>query len=226
MLQLAQNVLNTQEEKNVQVEIINWSKGIGGYVYYFENTIEAHEKLTELITKYPNDEIGVSHFSVFGYELPFTEENIEFVENADDSELEFIIEALKNGYATHQENLSEVMDYLENNHCYYVISGENNYKAEHAFIDYIEETGGVEYIKNKEYYFDYEAFKRDCELEGDEEIAEMSMDDFEWFCDDCGILENSELVERYFDFEKLMFAFECDGMTTIELSNGDYVFMF
>lgn len=206
------------DEKNIQVEFIDYTRD---RVYYYEDATIAQLKLEMLQEKYPENEIGISHFSVYGLEIPFTNENIDFIEKTSSEELELIVKIMEME-CSHLDSLVDVELYIENSLCYYVISGENS--ELHAFMEYIEQLGGVEFIQNKEYYFDYEAFKRDCELEGDEEISEMSQDEFEEFCEDCCLLTN-ELVERYFDFEKLYRDYSLSGMTTIELSNGDYVFV-
>lgn len=218
-IMLNNQVEKIQEEKNVQVEIIDYTRD---YVYYYECVTTARIELEKLCSKYPNNEIGVSYFTVYGVDIEWNEENIDFVEKSSPLELEAIVKILEHGY-TNNKSLVDVALYMENSLCYSLISGEEN--KLNAFMELVDELGGVEFVQDKEYYVDMEYLKRDYELSGDEMVQDMSQDEFEEFVYDCDLL-NNDTIETYFDYEKYMRDFELSGSSIIELENKNFLFIF
>ena len=200
---------------NLTIELFNNTNG--EYSYYFE--LDEIVKVTDMIEK-SQDEIFVNELSINDVEIPATEENLEFLSNHDEFEIEAVVTFME--YETsNMTDLYDVKDYMENR---VGVSFHEGYNELDAFENYMEELGGVEFVENKEWYFDYEKFKRDCDLSGDEYTQNMDIDEFIEFCEEVGVLDDKEKLDYYFDYEKFMRDCRYNGMGVYELSNC--VFMF
>ena len=200
---------------NLTIELFNNTNG--EYSYYFE--LDEIVKVTDMIEK-SQDEIFVNELSINDVEIPATEENLEFLSNHDEFEIEAVVTFME--YETsNMTDLYDVKDYMENR---VGVSFHEGYNELDAFENYMDELGGVEFVENKEWYFDYEQFKRDCDLSGDEYTQNMDIDEFIEFCEEVGVLDDKEKLDYYFDYEKFMRDCRYNGMGVYELSNC--VFMF
>lgn len=200
---------------NLQLEVTNYTCDMV-YCYEFEDMVKG----IMMIEENPTDEIGVSYLSVEGTKIVPTEENLEFLMNHDEFEIESVVKFME--YETSNvTDLYEVKDYMENR---VGVSFHSGYNELDAFENYMEELGGVEFVENKEWYFDYEKFKRDCDLSGDEYTQNMDIDEFIEFCEEIGVLEDKEKLDYYFDYEKFMRDCQYEGLGIYELSNGMYMF--
>ena len=200
---------------NLTIELFNNTNGEYSYFFGLDEIIKA----TDMIEK-SQDEIFVNELSINDVEIPATEENLEFLSNHDEFEIEAVVTFME--YETsNMTDLYDVKDYMENS---VGVSFHEGYNELDAFENYMDELGGVEFVENKEWYFDYEKFKRDCDLSGDEYTQNMDIDEFIEFCDEIGILEDKEKLDYYFDYEKFMRDCRYNGMGVYELSNC--VFMF
>ena len=200
---------------NLTIELFNDTNGKYSYFFGLDEIVKA----TDMIEK-SQDEIFISELSINDVEIPATKENLEFLSNHDEFEIEAVIKFMEYELSNETE-LYDVKDYMENRVC---VSFHEGYNELDAFENYMDELGGVEFVENKEWYFDYEKFKRDCDLSGDEYTQNMDIDEFIEFCDEIGILEDKEKLDYYFDYEKFMRDCRYNGMGVYELSNC--VFMF
>ena len=200
---------------NLTIELLNEKNG--EYLYFFE--LEDIAKIDDMFKENPFDYV-ITEIMVNGVEIKRTEENIEFLANHDEFEIESVVKFME--YETSNlTDLYDVQDYMENR---VSVSFHSGYNELDAFENYMEELGGVEFVENKEWYFDYEKFKRDCDLSGDEYTQNMDIDEFIEFCEEVGVLDDKEKLEWYFDYEKFMRDCRYNGMGIYELSNC--VFMF
>lgn len=150
------------EQIKLQVEIINYTTD---YVWYFEDLNEAVDTLENLRAENPSHEIGVSHFSVCGVDVPFNDENIEFVEKMDAEEIVATMAYYENIYC-HEPNVSlyDVKNDMEN---YAVVSFYYGDSDVEAFEEYVEELGLLcDVPENIRYYINYEKMLRDYTFEG------------------------------------------------------------
>ena len=200
---------------NLTIELFNNTNGEYSYFFGLDEIIKA----TDMIEK-SQDEIFVNELSINDVEIPATEENLEFLSNHDEFEIEAVVTFME--YETsNMTDLYDVKDYMENS---VGVSFHEGYNELDAFENYMDELGGVEFVENKEWYFDYEKFKRDCDLSGDEYTQNMDIDEFIEFCEEVGVLDDKEKLDYYFDYEKFMRDCRYNGMGVYELSNC--VFMF
>ena len=200
---------------NLTIELLNDKNG--EYLYFFE--LEDIAKIDGMFEENPFDYV-ITEIMVNGVEIKRTEENIEFLANHDEFEIESVVKFME--YETSNlTDLYDVQDYMENRA---IVSFHSGYNELDAFENYMEELGGVEFVENKEWYFDYEKFKRDCDLSGDEYTQNMDIDEFIEFCEEVGVLDDKEKLDYYFDYEKFMRDCRYNGMGIYELSNC--VFMF
>lgn len=200
---------------NLTIELFNDTNGKYSYFFGLDEIVKA----TDMIEK-SQDEIFISELSINGVEIPATKENLEFLTNHDEFEIEAVVKFMEYELSS-ETNLYNVQDYMENRVC---VSFYEGYSELDAFENYMEELGGVKFVENKDWYFDYESFKRDCDLSGDEYTQNMDIDEFIEFCDEIGILEDKEKLEYYFDYGKFMRDCQYEGLGIYELSNGMYMF--
>jgi hypothetical protein len=147
--------------KMIEIEIVDYTNN---RVYYFEDVCEGEEKLKELLSIYEAHEIGVSHFSVFGAEIPFSRDNIDFIKDNDAETLEALITFYEFEFGiTPNVSLETVAERMEDDSISYFIA--NNEKD--AFIEFYNEMGLFEKIPpiliN---YIDWEKLLRDYKLNG------------------------------------------------------------
>lgn len=201
---------------NLILELTNLTDGHVSYYFELEDVVKAHMAIYDN----PQDDFAITELSILGMKILPTEENLDFLMCHDEFEIESIVTFMH--YETSNlTDLYDVKEYMENSAC---VSFYEGYTEIEAFENFVEETGGIEFVKNKEWYFDYESFKRDCDLSGDEYTQNMDIDEFIEFCEEVGILEDKEKLEWYFDYEKFMRDCRYNGMGVYELSNC--VFMF
>ena len=172
--------MNKFEKINLQVEIINYTTD---YVYYYEDLHDAIDSLGNMQANKPNDEIGVSYFSIEGIDVPFTEENIEFIEHHDADEIIALMAYYENCHGiTRNVDLYDILDEMENRA---VVTFHYGTSELDAFMNYCDEI--------------------------------------------CLLCDMPEHLQYYFDYEKLLRDYKCDGMTIIELpcnESSDRKYMF
>ena len=201
---------------NLILELTNLTDGHVSYYFELDDVVKAHM----MIHDNPQDDFAITELSILGMKILPTEENLDFLMCHDKFEVESVVTFME--YETsNMTDLYDVKDYMENR---VGVSFHEGYNELDAFENYMEELGGVEFVENKEWYFDYEKFKRDCDLSGDEYTQNMDIDEFIEFCEEIGILEDREKLDYYFDYEKFMRDCRYNGMGVYELSNC--VFMF
>lgn len=144
------------------MEIINYTTD---EVYYFERWSEIEGKLEELQATHPTHEIGVSHFTIFGVEIPYTKENVEFINSHDGEEIEAVITYYTNEYGVvPMVELQDVADYMENRACVTYYLGDDEIEA---FENYCDELGMFKDVpEHVTRYIDYEKMLRDYKFDG------------------------------------------------------------
>ena len=154
--------MNKFEKINLQVEIINYTTD---RVYYYEDLYDAIDTLGNLQDKNPSHEIGVSHFSIYGANLPFNDENVEFVEKTDADEIVATVVYYENIYVQEPNvSLYDVKRDMENYASVGFYYGDN--EAE-AFEEYANELGLLYDVpEHVLYYINYEKMLRDYTYEG------------------------------------------------------------
>ena len=122
-------------ETFIEIEIVDYTDN---RVYYFENVCKGEEKLKDLQSTYDAHEIGVSHFSVFGAEIPFSKDNIEFIKENDAETLEAVITFYEFEFGiTPNVSLKTVAECMgEANISYFIADNEKD-----AFIEFYNEKG-------------------------------------------------------------------------------------
>ena len=153
----------TKFNLNIQLEVINYTED---RVFWFEDLnglSEGTEFLEQLREEKPEDEIGVSHFTVNGVEIPFNEENVEYLLNEDDAEIAQVMTLLNYGYGD-ASDLSDVIREVEKRNCTTIFYADTK---EDAFMDYYEEIGMMSEIPEQIVsYIDWEKLCRDFEFSG------------------------------------------------------------
>ena len=153
----------TKFNLNIQLEVINYTED---RVFWFEDLnglTEGTEFLEQLREQKPEDEIGVSHFTVNGVEIPFNEENVEYLLNEDDAEIAQVMTLLNYGYGD-ASDLSDVIRDVEYKHFISVLYADNE---EDAFMEYYEEIGLMPEIPERIVgYIDWEKLCRDFTFDG------------------------------------------------------------
>ena len=147
--------------KNIEVEITDYTNN---RVYYFENVYKGEEKLKELQSTYEAHKIGVSHFSLFGAQIPFNESNVGFVKENDAKTLEAVVTFYEFEYGiTPNISLEAVADRMESaNISYFVADNEVD-----AFIEFYKEKGLLEEIPSDLIsYIDWDKLLQDYEFNG------------------------------------------------------------
>lgn len=148
---------------NIQLEVINYTEDC---VFWFEDLnglAEGVEFLEQAREEKPEDEIGVSHFTVNGVGIPFNEENVEYLLNEDDAEIAQVVTLLNYGYGD-ASNLSDVIRDVEYKYYISVLYADNE---EDAFMEYYEEIGLMSEIPDRIVgYVDWEKLCRDFEFDG------------------------------------------------------------
>lgn len=144
------------------MEIINYTKD---EVHYFEGWHQIEGKLEQLQAKNPGHEIGVSHFEICGVEIPYTEENIDFINSHDTEEIEAVVVYYENEYGVDPTvDLQSVADYMEDraNVTFFYADDELD-----AFAEYCATMGYLANVPDYlETYIDYEKWLLDCKLDG------------------------------------------------------------
>lgn len=146
----------------MSIEIIDYTND---YVFYFEDVYEAEEKLEELHSLYPEHEVEVSHFEVFGVEIPFSEANVEFIKGHEESELEAVMTyyEYENGLVPNIDLESLYDDMEKNANITYVIAE----REVDAFVTYYDMIGLYDEIpEHLVNYIDWEKLMRDFKFSG------------------------------------------------------------
>lgn len=148
---------------NIQLEVINYTED---HVWWFEDLnglTVGTEFLEWLRMEKPEDEIGVSHFTVNGVEIPFNEENVEYLLNEDDAEIAQVMTLLNYGFGD-ASDLSDVIRDVEYKHYISVLYADNE---EDAFMEYYEEIGLMSEIPERIVgYIDWEKLCQDYTFDG------------------------------------------------------------
>ena len=153
----------TKFNLNIQLEVINYTEDRVFWFEDFNGLAEGTEFLEQLREEKPGDEIGVSHFTVNGVEIPFNEENVEYLLNEDDAEIAQVMTLLNYGYGD-ASDLSDVIRDVEYKHCISVLYADNK---EDAFMEYYEEIGMMSEIPEQIVcYIDWEKLCRDYTFDG------------------------------------------------------------
>lgn len=153
----------TKFNLNIQLEVINYTEDRVFWFEDFNGLAEGVEFLEQLREEKPEDEIGVSHFTVNGVEIPFNEENVEYLLNEDDAEIAQVVTLLNHGYGD-ASDLSDVTRDVEERNCTMVFYADNE---EDAFMDYYEEIGLMSEIPERIVgYIDWEKLCRDFTFDG------------------------------------------------------------
>lgn len=153
----------TKFNLNIQLEVINYTEDRVFWFEDFNGLAEGTEFLEQLREEKPEDEIGVSHFTVNGVEIPFNEENVEYLLNEDDAEIAQVVTLLNHGYGD-ASNLSNVIRDVEKRNYTMVFCADNE---EDAFMDYYEEIGMLSEIPEQIVgYIDWEKLCRDFTFDG------------------------------------------------------------
>lgn len=153
----------TKFNLNIQLEVINYTEDRVFWFEDFNGLAEGTEFLEQLREEKPEDEIGVSHFTVNGVEIPFNEENVEYLLNEDDAEIAQVVTLLNHGYGD-ASDLSDITRDVEEKNYTMVFYADSK---EDAFMDYYEEIGMMSEIPEQIVgYIDWEKLCRDYEFNG------------------------------------------------------------
>ena len=154
---------NLEEFKmfTIAMEIINYTMD---KVYYYEGWENIEGQLEKLQAENPTHEIGVSYFTINNVNIPYNEENIEFINSHADDEISAVVKFYDYEYSGHAESLQDVAEYMEDRVCvtYHLGRDENE-----AFEEYCEEMGLLlDVPDHMAQYIDFEKMLRDYKCDG------------------------------------------------------------